>query len=72
MAEQQRFECRREPSGTWLVWDRVEGNLAKLGGCEMRGREMHRANAACAVLNKIFEGRLEARHARPGATERVA
>jgi hypothetical protein len=61
--DQQRFECRREPAGTWMVWDLVESKPAKLGGCEMRGREAQRATAACAVLNRIFKGRLEARHA---------
>lgn len=30
-----RFECRRELSGTWAVWDNERGSTAVLGGCSL-------------------------------------
>jgi hypothetical protein len=59
-----RFECRPEPAGTWMVWDMVKNAPANLGGCILRGREQHRAEAARAILTKIYNCRLDARSVR--------
>ena len=59
-----RFECRPEPAGTWMVWDTVRKAPAKLGGCVLSGREATRAEAARAILTKIYNCRLDARSVR--------
>lgn len=56
-----RFECKREPSGTWMVWDNKRDSPASLGGFVLRGQEKARARTACDLLTKIFHNRLEAR-----------
>jgi hypothetical protein len=61
MEEPTRFCCHREPSGTWTVWDEVDDAPASLGGCLLIGRTWQRAKAACDLLMRIYDNRLEAR-----------
>jgi hypothetical protein len=70
-----RFRCLPEPSGTWMVWDDMTGAPASLGGCALEGRNEDRARAACEILKRIYQNRLDAfsigkmprRHADAGA-----
>ena len=55
-----RFNCLREPSGTWMVWDNATGRPAALGGCVLKGRSEDRARAACDILTRIYRHRLDA------------
>jgi len=59
-----RFCCRPEQSGTWAVWDEVDDAPASLGGCLLIGRTWQRAKAACDLLRRIYDNRLEARSRR--------
>jgi hypothetical protein len=52
-----RFECLAEPSGTWMVYDNLRNMPASLGGRELCGRQKQRAEAACAILTRIFQNR---------------
>jgi hypothetical protein len=49
-----RFECLKEDSGSWMVWDHKGGAPAKLGGVELRGQDRHRAEIARDILRRIF------------------
>ncbi len=64
MDPEKRFTCRREPSGTWMVWDRHNHAPATLGGCELKGRDEMRARAACDILIRIYGNRLDLRSLR--------
>jgi hypothetical protein len=55
-----RFRCLPEPSGTWMVWDDVSGTPATLGDCLLNGRSEDRARAACEILKRIYQNRLDA------------
>lgn len=55
-----RFRCLPEPSGTWMVWDDAAGAPAALGGCQLKGRSEDRARAACEILKRIYQNRLDA------------
>ena len=55
-----RFNCLREPSGTWMVWDNAADRPAALGGCVLKGRSEDRARAACDILTRIYRNRLDA------------
>ena len=55
-----RFNCLREPSGPWMVWDNATGRPAALGGCLLKGRSEDRARAACDILTRIYRNRLDA------------
>ena len=55
-----RFECRLEPSGTWMVWDYSTRAVAHLAGYQLQGQESHRAQAAYAVLASIYGSHLDA------------
>jgi hypothetical protein len=57
---ENRFECRVEDNGLYLVWDIRSNAPATLGGCALRGRLKERAEAACAILQKIYRNRLDA------------
>ena len=67
-----QFECRREMSGTWMVWDLTRNAVASLGGCALRGRTEERARAACEVLIQIYKNRLDARTVRADESEALA
>ncbi len=56
-----RFECLPDSAGTWMVWDNVTRAPAALGGCELRGRQKHRAEVACGILTRIFSNRMDAK-----------
>lgn len=56
-SELPRFECRREESGTWMVWDRFWQQVAEIGGCPFCGQEEHRARVACTILTRINKNR---------------
>ncbi|WP_155256366.1 hypothetical protein [Mesorhizobium loti] len=49
-----RFECVKDDSGDWMVWDHTSGAPAKLGGVELRGQDRHRAEIARDILRRIF------------------
>ncbi len=59
-----RFQCMPESSGTWMVWDNEKGGPATLGGCVLGGRSEMRARAACEILTKIYNNRLDAQSVR--------
>jgi hypothetical protein len=62
-----RFECRPEPSGTWMVWDTEKNRPSTLGGSVLNGMEKGRAATACELLTRIFRNRLEVRSVRHDA-----
>lgn len=49
-----RFECLKDDSGSWMVWDHKGGAPARLGGVELRGQDRHRAEIARDILRRIF------------------
>jgi hypothetical protein len=57
---QHRFYCHIEAGGTWGVWDRKAGAPASLGGRDLLGCTSQRANAAEAVLTRIYDNGLDA------------
>jgi hypothetical protein len=58
--DEQRFFCKREPSGQWAVWDSIQDTPATLGGGPLSGREETRARSACDILNAIYRRQLDA------------
>jgi hypothetical protein len=57
----RRFRCRREASGTWMVWDDETSAPAVLGGSVLQGRSEGRARVACDILERIYRNQLDAR-----------
>ena len=55
-----RFKCLPDLSGTWMVWDNKTERPAELGGCVLHGRIEERARAACGILTRIYDSRLDA------------
>ena len=43
-----------------MVWDDIAGAPASLGGCVLEGRNEDRARAACEILKRIYQNRLDA------------
>lgn len=55
-ASRSRYECIQEPAGTWKVWDNALDQAAELDGRKLVNLSLFRAEAACAMLNRIHLG----------------
>ena len=54
-----RFECRREPTNQWIVWDKFASRPATLGGSMLTGLSSERASIACEILTRIYRHGLD-------------
>jgi hypothetical protein len=55
----KRFRCFRE-GASWTVWDDNLNQAAQLGGSDLVGRGQQHAEAACGILERIYQNGLDA------------
>lgn len=59
MDKSPRYKCIEEADGMWTVWDTWRETPASLDGQLVR-KTLPRAQAACSILNRIFNSGLQA------------
>ena len=50
---QQRFECVREPTETWMIWDRYSQAPAELEQTALIGLQAEDAYELCDLMNEM-------------------
>jgi hypothetical protein len=54
-----RFECLRQTTDHWIVWDKFASRSATLGGSMLTGLSSERASIACEILTRIYRHGLD-------------
>jgi hypothetical protein len=51
--DRHRFDCVKDPSGNWMVWDRTADAAAEHNGALLWGLDEAQARSLCALLDMV-------------------